>query len=282
MAMSSVMVERVVVVVLDGLRPDAIDRFGLRHLQALMRLGAATRSGRTVAPSVTACAMTSLFTGAQPERHGMRSDRFRIPRPSGRIDPIPQVLARHGIASAAHMASLPWLFRGLGRRIVQLLGVAEAGFHGRGCTDILRGALPGLRARRHGFTLLHWPDADRAGHRHGWMSADYAAAARRMDQSLGELVAQLDPLRDPTTLLIALADHGGGGVDPRHHDSAHPLDRTIPIVFAGASVAPGPLAWPVSLLDVPATVLWALGVQRPESYAGRPVPVLRGAREAAA
>jgi hypothetical protein len=282
MAMSSAMVERVVVVVLDGLRSDAIDQCGLRHMQALVRLGASTLAGRTVAPSVTACAMTSLLTGAHPERHGMQSDRFCVPRPSGSIDPIPQVLARHGVASAAHMAQLPWLFRGLGRKIVQMVGVGEAGFHGHSCVDILRGALPGLRARRHGFTLLHWPDADRAGHQHGWMSAAYAAAARRMDQSLGELVAQLDPFRDPSTLLIALADHGGGGVDPKHHNSAHPLDRTIPIVFAGAGVAPGQLAAPVSLLDVPATALWALGVERPESYAGRPVTALAGTLEVAA
>jgi arylsulfatase A-like enzyme len=282
MSTSMPQVQRVVVVVLDGLRPDAIEAFGLEHLRALTARSAHTMAGRTVAPSVTACAMTSLLTGAAPERHGMRSDTFRVPNPSGPLDPIPQVLAQHGISSAAHMAQLPWLFRGLGRKIVRMLGVATAGFHGRGCADILAGALPALRARTHGFTLLHWPDADRAGHAHAWMSRRYGEAARRMDGALAALTEALDVPGDPSTLLIALADHGGGGVNPKHHDSAHPVDRTIPMLFAGGAVAPGLLPQGVSLLDVPPTVLWALGVPIPASYAGRPVTTVSQAALVAA
>jgi arylsulfatase A-like enzyme len=275
-------VERVVVVVLDGLRPDAIGRFGLQQMAQLAARGAQSLEARTVTPSVTACAMTSLLTGAAPARHGMQSDKFRLPQPRGPLDPVPQVLGAHGIRSAAHMARVPWLFRGLARRLVGRLGVDAAGFHGEGCRDILAGALPALRARTHGFTLLHWPDADRAGHAHAWMSPAYAAAARRMDETLGELVDTLGVLNDPTTMLVALADHGGGGVDPKHHDSTHPVDQTIPMVFAGGGIAPGLLPSGASLLDVPATVLWALGVPQPASFAGRALTVIAEERLAAA
>jgi arylsulfatase A-like enzyme len=47
-------------------------------------------------------------------------------------------------------------------------------------------------------------------------------------------------------------------------------DRTIPLLFAGAAVTGEELDAP-SLLDVPATVLWALGVPVPTSYVGRPL-----------
>jgi phosphopentomutase len=203
-----------------------------------------------------------------------------LPSPTGPLDPLPRVLAANGLATSAHMAAVPWLLRGLARRIVATLGVAEAGFHGGSSSEILRGALPALRRRDRGLVVLHWPDADRAGHRHAWMSRAYAAAARRMDDALGALV---DEVGDRSrTMLIALADHGGGGVDPRHHDSAHPRDRTIPMVFAGGPLAPGPLPHGVSLLDVPATILWALGLPQPASYAGRPVNTLLGERRAVA
>jgi arylsulfatase A-like enzyme len=69
-------------------------------------------------------------------------------------------------------------------------------------------------------------------------------------------------------MLIALADHGGGGRAIRRHDSDHVLDRTIPIVFGGGAVRPATLAAGTRLLDVPATILAALGVPTPESYAG--------------
>lgn len=262
-------VRRVVLVVLDGLRPDAIPRFGLTQLGGLARAGASTMLGRTVAPSVTACAMASLLTGASPERHGLQSDRFHLPRPTGPIHPLPRVLAEAGYPSSAFLARMPLLFTGIARRIASHVGVEHSRFRGRGCREILAQALPTLRAQRAGLILMHWPDADRAGHASGWMSAAYADAARAMDATMAALVAAIG-LEDPDTLLIALADHGGGGAVQDRHDSAHPLDRTIPVLLAGGCVRPGPLPQGASLLDVPATICWALGVPQPESYAGRP------------
>ena len=101
------------------------------------------------------------------------------------------------------------------------------------------------------------------------MSDAYAEAARRLDASLGLLAAIAEIGRDPGTLLVALADHGGGGVVATDHNSPHPLDRTIPIILAGAAVACGELAPFSSIIDVPVTVLWALGVMVPPDYEGR-------------
>lgn len=270
-------IRRVIVLVLDGLRPDAIPRFGLHHIAALSRRGASTMLGRTVEPSVTAAAMASLLTGATPSRHGLQDTRFRIPRPSGPLHHLPRVLAEHGLPSSAFLARMPFLFAGIARRIAAHVGMSQSRFSGRGAADILTAATATLREQRSGLILLHWPDGDAAGHAHGWMSEGYADAVRTMDREVGRLVSQLD-LDDPSTLLIALADHGGGGARLDHHDSAHPLDRTIPIMLAGGSVRRGDLGAGASLLDVPATVCWALGIAQPESFAGRPLShVLGGA-----
>ena len=66
---------------------------------------------------------------------------------------------------------------------------------------------------------------------------------------------------------MALADHGGGGKQPNDHESDHPLDRTIPIAFSGAAIARRELG-PVTLLDVPATIVHALGLSIPSSFEG--------------
>jgi arylsulfatase A-like enzyme len=117
--------------------------------------------------------------------------------------------------------------------------------------------------------LMHWPDCDDIGHRTGWMSPAYLAAVERMDLALAQLRDEL--ARDDDTVLIALADHGGGGRTAMHHDSAHPLDCTIPIMLHGPRVASGPLEGVYTLLDVPATILWALGAPIPASFAGTPI-----------
>lgn len=263
-------VRRVIVVVLDGLRPDAIPRFGLHHIGGLVQRGAGTMLGRTVSPSVTACAMASLFTGAAPERHGLQSERFHLPRATGQIDPLPRLLAAHGLPTQAFLRRMPLLFVGIAHQIAKRLGVTKPTFRGETCQEILDHATPALRGQAAGLLLMHWPDCDRIGHEHGWMSEPYAEAARQMDAAMGRLLAALD-LQDPGTLLIALADHGGGGAVKDHHNSEHPLDRTIPIVLAGGAVRRGDLPAGTSLLDVPATIAWALGLPIPDSFAGRPL-----------
>ena len=263
-------IRRVILLVLDGLRPDAIPRFGLHHTAALARRGASTMLGRTVTPSVTACAMASLMTGAAPERHGLQDTRFRMPRSRGELHPLPRLLAEHSYPTSAFLARMPLLFTGIANRFAAHLGVSHSRFSGKGAEEILTAAATTVREQLHGLILLHWPDGDAAGHAHGWMSDGYADAVRGMDRAVGKLVSMLD-LDDPQTLLIALADHGGGGKVVDHHDSTHPLDQTIPIIFAGGAVRRGDLGQGSSLLDVPATIAWALGIPRPESFAGRPL-----------
>lgn len=260
---------RVVLVVLDGVRPDALASLGASHWARLAATGRSTMRGNTVTPSVTAAAMASLLTGSAPAVHGLQSDRVHIPRAHGVLDPMPNVLKRRGLPTSVFLTHIPWLFRGLARRIAHRVGVRSPSFSGCGADEVLHAARAALRYQQHGLIVMHWPDADRAGHAHGWMSDPYLAAVRTLDDALGRLGALLGIPNDAHTLLIALADHGGGGIDPRDHDSADPKDRTIPILIAGAGVARGALADGAHLLDIPATVLDALGVPVPPCYGGR-------------
>jgi len=261
-------VQRVVVVVLDGLRPDAIDAFALPTLMRLRRIGAYT-TALTNDPSVTWAAMTTLMTGVSPAVHGVVSDSVHLPRPRGTLHPLAATLAERGLPTSAVLARIPVIFRAVASAIGRRLGVGHLRFVGEGAADILESARDRLAAQRRGLILLHWPDADNAGHDHGWMSPEYAAGAAILDTELAKLLDIVDA--DPDTLLIALADHGGGGVNPKDHESDHPLDRQIPLLFAGAGVIPGEIGAHASLLDIPATVLWALGVERPSSYQGMPL-----------
>ena len=274
---SPVGVRRVVVVVLDGLRPDAIDEYQLPHLTRLAAGGAWARHATTVAPSVTAAAMASLLTGVAPGVHGVRSDRFHIPKASGKLSPVPKVLAESQYPTAAFLAEVPSLFRGIASRIANQIGIADTRFIGDCSTFILRSARHAISLQRRGLILLHFPDADRAGHQSDWMSPAYREAARTMDSATGLLAALLEVPRDPGTLLIALSDHGGGGAKPNDHDSDHPLDRRIFITIAGRSVRAGPIEAPASILDIPATILWSLGVRVPADYAGSPLTAAFGA-----
>jgi Type I phosphodiesterase / nucleotide pyrophosphatase len=261
---------RVVLLVLDGLRADLVGDSRFPNLRALRDASAHTVDATTVLPSVTAVAMTSLLSGVGPAKHGVDSDRFRVPDPARALMTVPHVVSAAGLPSSGFVRQVPWLIRPLARRIVAALGLSQAHFVPANAHALLTAALPTLRTQRDGFIIIHWPDCDAIGHRTGWMSPPYLAAVARMDHALGALRRELENDMEET-LLIALADHGGGGRIPTHHDSAHPLDCTIPIFLEGAGVHVQELPGSLTILDVPATVLWALGLPIPAQYAGAPI-----------
>ena len=261
-------IRRVIVVVLDGLRPDAIDRFDLVHLKRLMAHGAASMTATTVAPSITTAAVTSLLTGVAPARHGVTTDRVFVPGSTTAIVPVPELVTRAGYPASGFMGDVPALFRGVANRVGRRLGFGTARFSGKTAPEILLAARSTIRAQRRGLIFLHWPDADRAGHARGWMSRAYEDACHTLDGTLAMLHALAAVGHDPSTLLVACADHGGGGFVTNDHNSDHPLDRTIPLLLSGAGVVRRELG-PASLLDVPATALWALGVSAPAALDGR-------------
>ena len=264
---SPIDVRRVIVVVLDGLRPDAIDEFDLKELRRLMRSGASSMCARTVAPSLTWPALTSLMTGVEPRVHGILEDAVHFPKPRARLHPLPELLREAGYPSFAFMAEVPPLYRMMAKRIAKGLGFAEALFAGKNAHEVLKAARPTLSQQQEGFVFMHWADADTVGHQHGWMSKKYGEAARVMDAALDQLVDTTAIETDPSSLLILLADHGGGGVVDNHHADPHPLNWTIPFALVGGAVSALELN-PPNLLDVPATVAWALGVKPHPSYSG--------------
>lgn len=259
---------RATIVVLDGLRPDAIAAFALPTLSRLLPRTAHTLDARTVAPSITVAAMTSLFTGVRPVRHGLVTDRFAIPSGYRDLATLPRVAANAGHRTAAWLSPPPLLVRFVASRAARILDV-DAHFPSADPVTTVRAATRTLTQDRHGLCVFHWLTADRAGHAHDWMSAPYAEAARGLDAALAELLDVTRVLDDPDQLLVVLADHGGGGAVANDHDSDHPLDRTIPVLLAGGAIGAGRLLDPVSLLDVPATVAWALGAEVPGAWEGR-------------
>src|SRR5262249_13659441 len=140
-------IRRVVLVVLDGVRADAVPKLGLRCWHQLANLGASSLRCQTVAPSVTAAAMASLLTGVRPAVRGLRGDRSHLPRCQETLRPLPRALARAGLPTSGFVRRLPWTLRGVGRRLARHLGVEVARFVGRGSREILFAAWEQLAAQ---------------------------------------------------------------------------------------------------------------------------------------
>lgn len=259
------MYRRVVVVLADGLRPDAVTPRVTPHLHALARRYTHAANASTVRPSVTVAALGSLATGVGPETHGLIEPGLGFLSRMHRLHPLGDELHRIGHDIAVVLPEMRRFSRPLVGALARAASIGKLVTGGNTARSLARTARQVLSEISHGLIVLYLADCDGAGHAHGWMSEPYLAAAAGVDAAVSEVA----PLAR-SDLLIVLSDHGGGGIDPRDHDHPHPTNSRIPLVLAGASVRRATvLRGPVSLLDVPPTILWALGAAIPGSYEGR-------------
>jgi hypothetical protein len=258
---------RLAVILADGLRPDAVRAAPMPCLEALGRDYVRAAHVHTVRPSVTVAALASLATGVSPAAHGLIEPGLRFLGRLGGLRPLPRELARHGLVTSIVTGTLARSAGPVAAALAAFAGIGRLSTRGRNARETAVAAREIFERLPAGLLFVYLPDCDRAGHAAGWMSAPYLRAAAEVDAAVSLFVSGLD---DAT--LMVVSDHGGGGADPRDHDVAHPLNDAIPLVIAGRGVRRHRiLADPISLLDVPATILWHLGVAVPEVYEGRPI-----------
>jgi hypothetical protein len=252
----------VVVISLDGLRPDAITP-ALSGLHRLYLEGATPHFARTIDKSATLPSHASMVSGVDPEAHGLN---FNAYRPSnGNIEsPTIFSLVRNAGLPTAMFVGKSKLKHLLGRP-----GDAEFKMAGMFCEKLLRQALPHLQQAERGLLFLHFADPDSAGHRSGWMTETYLDAVRNVDRCLSKVIDTIeDGGRADRTLLIVTADHGGHN---RSHGTRLDVDARIPWFARGAGTQRGRIGRNVHTTDTAATVLAALGVPVPAEMHGQPV-----------
>lgn len=256
---------RVVIVLADGLRPDAITRTDMPSLDALARAYTVALHATTIRPSRTVAALASLATGVAPATHGLIEPGLGFLRRLPTLRPLARELARGGVRSQIVASELLPADRAVLWALTKAAGVGRYHSAGLRARDVARAALTTALAPRSGVVFVYFNDCDQAGHAHGWMSPQYRKAAVEVDAGIGVLAALAEH-----SLLIVLSDHGGGGVTPHDHAEPHPVNDHIPLILAGPEITRRhQLARRVSLLDLPPTLLWWLGLDVPHAYEGR-------------
>jgi arylsulfatase A-like enzyme len=260
----------VIVVSIDGLRPDAIDTYGASTLQRLMREGSYTLSGRTIDPSKTLPSHTSMLTGQPPERHGVVWNTVATARASAIELPNLFGLARARGYTTAAFFSKP-KFQPLQVDGTLDYSQAPGGLFGGWSSDrTLSDVARYLERTRPNVLFVHLKDPDAAGHKSGWMTAAYGRSVLQADGAMSRLMtAATQAFGDGNFSVIVTADHGGHDTN---HGSNDPRDVTIPWIAWGRGVKPGVLTGStVRTMDTAATVLWLLAVDRPPDWVGHPV-----------
>ena len=256
---------RVILVLADGLRPDAITPTDMPSLDALSRTYTTALRASTVRPSRTVAALASLATGVAPETHGLIEPGLGFLARLPTLRPLARELTRGGVASQVVASELLPAERAVLWALTKAAGLSQYRSAGLRARDVARAAQAVALAQSNGLVFVYLNDCDQAGHAHGWMSPQYRAAAVEIDAAIGVLSDLTEH-----SLLIVMADHGGGGVTTHDHAEPHPINDHIPLILAGPDVTRRhQLTRQVSLLDIPPTLLSWFGLDVPVCYEGR-------------
>jgi predicted AlkP superfamily pyrophosphatase or phosphodiesterase len=254
----------VVLISIDGLRPDALLKATAPTLQGLIPRGSASLEARTILPSSTLPSHASMLTGVSVTRHGLTWNSWKPAYGPVRVPTVFEVARACGRSTA--MFAGKDKFRHLERPAT--LDAFEIPAY-----EALKVA---ARAASHVLTnkpelmFVHLADVDGAGHRFGWMSPFQMRAVTRCDSAVARILAALDAagIRDRAAVIVT-ADHGGHLFT---HGSDRPVDMTIPWIAAGAGVREGvTIPRGIVTFDTAATALALLGVRPPADWDGKPV-----------
>ena len=265
------MADHVLVISIDGLRPDAIQRFNAFTILRLMREGSYALTAQTILPSKTLPSHISMLTGVDAEAHGITWNDERVDD-HGHVD-VPTVfgLAKaDGFRTAAFFSKTKFHHLEAPNTIDYVRSPRGGIFDFRwDATRTVKefGRHLSSGAEAPNLMFVHIGEPDYAGHVFGWMGRAYGNAVRAADQAVAQLLdATEDRFGRGNFTVILTADHGG---HDRNHGSEDPRDTTIPWIVWGKGVAAGvELPAGIRTMDTAATALWLLGVDAPPAWVG--------------
>lgn len=241
---------RVILIVLDGLRPDAV-----RHpvFEQLKAEGSWTDRALSLDPPITFPVHVSLFTGLLPSEHGFTDNT--APKEDCGFVTVPEIAFKKGLKTAWFADWEPFLHI-VKREALSILEYTDPEtLRHTALEDKIHAqiawterAAEVLRSHRADFLFFHYMLLDHMGHRYGWMSEPYLAAADLAGECVGILADALEP--DDT--FIVMSDHGGHGTD--HFDPDDLRDMTVPLRCVGRGFSARTELMNVSLIDIAPTL----------------------------
>jgi predicted AlkP superfamily pyrophosphatase or phosphodiesterase len=258
----SVVADHVVMILVDGLRPDALKQAKVPTINGFIQRGASTMQAQTVVPSLTLPAVTSMVTGLPVDQHGITWNEYEPMRGFLKAPTVFEIASFAAGKMGAMFLNKEKLLhiakpdRGL---LVQVCSITESGCNAQKIATDVIGAYRTATEGKPSLFFIHLADPDVAGHEKGWMSKSYLLALESTDRAIATIVKGFHDLGlFKHTVFVVTSDHGG---HDKTHGTTAPEDMTIPWIAVGPGIKSGyVIQRPMTLIDTAATVLRAMGV----------------------
>ncbi len=268
-------VEHVMIVSVDGLRPDRALLANMPTLRAMVREGAYTFWARTTAVSITLPSHTSMLTGVTPRKHGIEwNSDLPLSQPVYPRRPTIFEMAGNAGYSTALIAGKSKMATLAKPGTVTWTSIPKEANSKDSNAAVTAEAVGIIESYKPAVIFVHYAEVDSTGHAHGWGSKEQFAKIEETDGELAKLFAALERagIRDSTVVILS-ADHGGAGLS---HGPDDARSRHIPWIATGPGVLKGVdltqnAALDVNTEDTCVTACWLLGLPLLPYFDGKPV-----------
>ena len=250
---------KVILVSIDGMRPDGVLQCGHPFVQKMMEIGSYALDAQTVFPSVTLPCHMSMFHSVPPQRHGITTNIYTPP-----VRPINGLFEQVQAAGKSTAMYYGWEPLKDISRPGSLVHASYIHSYADEHTDgiLARRAMDCIGKYRPDFVFLYMVETDeKGGHDSGWMTPTYL---QYIHDAIENVKTVWEAYGDEYTILVT-ADHGG---HDRGHGSDLPEDMTIPQFYLGNEFEAGKALSGVSLLDLAPTAAKLLQVDIPREWEG--------------
>ena len=172
---------RVLILSIDGLRPDVIALAPMPNLQALMASSAYTLTAQTVFPSVTLISHSSMLTGICPSKHGVDWNDYLPDRGYAKGTDI------FDLAHAAGMQTVMYVGKEKLRQVTEPSST-DVFTYINDRDLVIADQLIANFPQDFRLLFVHFPTVDGMGHEYGWLSWQQLSVAFRADEALGNIL----------------------------------------------------------------------------------------------
>ena len=256
------MENKVILISIDGMRPDGLLACGNPYVSELEASSAYTYCGRSMSPSVTFPCHFSMAHSVTPQRHGILTNTY-VPE----VRPVMGIFEK--IKNAGGISAMLYGWEPL--RDIASPGALmfstyiNAYMKESSDTALTDEAIRIVDEHKPDFVFLYMVETDeKGGHDNGWMSEEYL---RRISIAIDNVKRVIERFGDEYSVII-MADHGG---HDRSHGTELKEDMTVPFFFLGKEFKTGEISREVSLLDIAPTIAKLMGIMPEAEWEGKSI-----------
>ncbi len=247
---------KVLLIGIDGLRPDALEAAKTPNLDHLITHGAYSNHAKSGEYTVSAPGWSNILTGVWEKKHGVKDNSFR----GAKYDRYPSLFTRleKSYPSLYTASIVSW--EPINDKIIPHANKRYSNHEDDHL--VMKSAVDTLNQENPDLLFVYFGDVDLAGHKYGFHPSvvGYRREIEEVDHQIGSVLQALCGRKnysDEDWLILCTTDHGGRRAG---HGQNTPEDRTIFYLASGKSVQPGKISGTPQQVDIVPTILQHLRI----------------------